>query len=161
MSCILALDQSSHITGYAVFGEGALVDYGKLNLENPNIDIRLVQLRQFLIELIQKYKVDYVIYEDIQQQNNVGNNVQTFKTLSEVYGVVSELLEELQIPHSSVISTQWKSTLGIKGKNRMEQKRNALQFIQDNYGIKPTQDECDAICIGVHYLKNNTNNWAD
>ena len=43
----------------------------------------------------------------------------------------------------------------------MEQKRNAVQFIQDNYGIKPTQDECDAICIGVHYLKNNTNNWAD
>ena len=161
MECILALDQSSHITGYAVFKDRALVDYGKLDLQNPNIDVRLVQLRQFLIELIETYKIDYVIYEDIQQQNNIANNIQTFKTLSEVYGVVSELLEELKIPHSSVLSAQWKSTLGIKGKNRSEQKRNAQQYIQDNYGIKPTQDEADSICIGLHYLKKNTNDWTD
>lgn len=161
MECILALDQSSHITGYAVFKDRALVDYGKLDLQNPNIDVRLVQLRQFLIELIETYKIDYVIYEDIQQQNNIANNIQTFKTLAEVYGVVSELLEELKIPHSSILSTQWKSTLGIKGKNRSEQKRNAQQYVQDNYGIKPTQDEADSICIGLHYLKKNTNDWTD
>ena len=161
MECILALDQSSHITGYAVFKDRALVDYGKLDLQNPNIDVRLVQLRQFLIELIEMYKIDYVIYEDIQQQNNIANNIQTFKTLSEVYGVVSELLEELKIPHSSVLSAQWKSTLGIKGKNRSEQKRNAQQYVQDNYGIKPAQDEADSICIGLHYLKKNANDWTD
>lgn len=161
MGNILALDQSSHITGYAIFKDRALVDYGKLDLQNPNIDIRLVQLRQFIIELINKYNIDYVVYEDIQQQNNIANNIQTFKALSEVFGVVSELLEELGVPHSPVASASWKSTLEIKGKSRSEQKRNAQQYVQDNYGIKPTQDECDAICIGVHHIKKNTNNWSD
>lgn len=52
--------------------------------------------------------------EDIQLQANVL----TFKTLAEVLGVLYELFTELKIPHSAVLSTVWKSSLGIKGKDR-------------------------------------------
>lgn len=161
MEKILCLDQSSRITGYAIFEDEQLIDYGKFDLSNiSDIGKRLVAIRNFVKELIEDKEITTVIFEDIQYQSNVQNNVQTFKILAEVFGVIYELLEEMQIPHQEVLAGTWKSTLGIKGKNRAEQKRNAQAYIQETYGLKPTQDECDAICIGTHYLKNKAFNWS-
>lgn len=101
------------------------------------------------------YEPDQVLFEDIQLQNNILNNVQTFKILAEVFGIIEELLTEEEIPHEAILAGTWKSTLGIKGKNRAEQKRNAQQYVINTYNIKPTQDECDSICINAHYHSKN------
>lgn len=159
MSRLLALDQASKVTGWAIFEDGELKSYGKISLDDPNTDIRLVQLRQGIQTLVADYNIDEVIFEDIQQQNNVANNVQTFKVLAEVYGVVSELLQEIQIPHSTVLAASWKSTLGIKGRTRAEQKKNAQLYVEQNYGIHVIQDIADAICIGTHHIKKNKCAW--
>ena len=159
MSRLLALDQASKVTGWAIFEDGELKSYGKISLDDPNTDIRLVQLRQGIQTLVADYNIDEVIFEDIQQQNNVANNVQTFKVLAEVYGVVPELLRELQIPHSTVLAASWKSTLGIKGRTRAEQKKNAQLYVEQNYGIHVIQDIADAVCIGTHHIKKNKCAW--
>ena len=159
MSRLLALDQASKVTGWAIFEDGELKSYGKISLDDPNTDIRLVQLRQSIQTLVADYNIDEVIFEDIQQQNNVANNVQTFKVLAEVYGVVSELLQETQIPHSTVLASSWKSTLGIKGRTRAEQKKNAQLYVEQNYGIHVIQDIADAVCIGTHHIKKNKCAW--
>lgn len=159
MSRLLALDQASKVTGWAIFKDGELKSYGKISLDDPNTDIRLVQLRQGIQTLVADYNIDEVIFEDIQQQNNVANNVQTFKVLAEVYGVVSELLQEIQIPHSTVLAASWKSTLGIKGRTRAEQKKNAQLYVEQNYGIHVIQDIADAVCIGTHHIKKNKCAW--
>lgn len=159
MSRLLALDQASKVTGWAIFEDGELKSYGKISLDDPNTDIRLVQLRQGIQTLVADYNIDEVIFEDIQQQNNVANNVQTFKVLAEVYGVVSELLQELQIPHSTVLAASWKSTLDIKGRTRAEQKKNAQLYVEQNYGIHVIQDIADAVCIGTHHIKKNKCAW--
>ncbi len=158
---ILALDQASKISGYAIFIDGKLETFGKFTFDNSDTDMRLVGIRNKIKELIEQYSVDEVVYEDIQQQNNVANNVQTFKVLAEVYGVVSELLAELRIPHTSVLSTVWKSSLSIKGRTRQEQKRSAQEYVIEKYKVKPTQDESDAICIGEHYIKSKGNDWSE
>lgn len=159
MSRLLALDQASKVTGWAIFEDGELKSYGKISLDDPNTDIRLVQLRQGIQTLVADYNIDEVVFEDIQQQNNVANNVQTFKVLAEVYGVVSELLQEIQIPHSTVLAASWKSTLGIKGRTRAEQKKNAQLYVEQNYGIHVIQDIADAVCIGTHHIKKNKCAW--
>ena len=159
MSRLLALDQASKVTGWAIFEDGELKSYGKISLDDPNTDIRLVQLRQGIQTLVADYNIDEVIFEDIQQQNTVANNVQTFKVLAEVYGVVSELLQEIQIPHSTVLAASWKSTLGIKGRTRAEQKKNAQLYVEQNYGIHVIQDIADAVCIGTHHIKKNKCAW--
>ena len=159
MSRLLALDQASKVTGWAIFEDGELKSYGKISLDDPNTDIRLVQLRQGIQTLVADYNIDEVIFEDIQQQNNVANNVQTFKVLAEVYGVVSELLQEIQSPHSTVLAASWKSTLGIKGRTRAEQKKNAQLYVEQNYGIHVIQDIADAVCIGTHHIKKNKCAW--
>ena len=159
MSRLLALDQASKVTGWAIFEDGELKSYGKISLDDPNIDTRLVQLRQNIWVLIESENINEVVFEDIQQQNNVANNVQTFKVLAEVYGVVSELLQELQIPHSTVLAASWKSTLGIKGRTRAEQKKNAQLYVEQNYNIHVIQDIADAVCIGTHHIKKNKCAW--
>ena len=154
----LALDQSSKITGWAIFENGSLDKYGKWSFNDDNVGKRLFKIRQALIKIIQEERIDEVVMEDIQLQDNV----QLFKILAEVFGVVYETIIELNLPVSAVLAASWKSTLGIKGKQRAEQKRNAQQYVVNKYNVKPTQDECDAICIGEHYLvKNKCHDWSE
>jgi Holliday junction resolvasome RuvABC endonuclease subunit len=152
MSNLLALDQASITSGYAVFKDGALVAYNKFTFDD-DIGERLVKIRKKVISLIEEYDINEVAFEDIQMQSNVANNIQTFKALSEVFGVIQELITELGIKYTVVPSATWKSTLGIKGRTRPEQKRNAQEYVLNAYGVKAVQDVCDAICIGTHLLK--------
>ena len=169
MSKLLALDQSSRITGWAIFENNKLLKYGKFNAETvgENIGDRLHYIRQEITTLIKENNITDVILEDIQMQGNVINNVQTFKILAEVFGVISELLVDLKIPHSAVLASSWKSALGIRGRARAEQKRNAQAWVAQTYSVKATQDECDAICIGSHRATNPTSStiegfdWAE
>lgn len=151
---VLALDQASRTSGWAVFEDGELFNYGKFSATQADVGDRLYYIRKEVIGLIDKFDIDEVVFEDIQLQGNVANNVQTFKALAEVFGVLHELFVELKMPRTAVLSTVWKSTLGIKGKDRTAQKKAAQVWVEQNYGVKPTQDECDAICIGAHYTKN-------
>lgn len=143
-----------------------MVNYGKFNAEvvGANIGDRLEFIRNKIRKLIEDNQIEEVIMEDIQMQGNVVNNVQTFKVLAEVFGVISELLVEMKIPQSAVLASSWKSALGIKGRARAEQKQNAQKWVVDTYSVKPTQDECDAICIGAHRNKHTPDigfDWAD
>lgn len=153
MSNLLAIDQASVTSGYAVFKEGELVDYGKFTFNDDVIAERLVKIRAKVLELIDTYDINEVAFEDIQMQGNVANNVQTFKVLSEVFGVISETLQERKMKYTVVMAGTWKSTLGIKGRTRPEQKKNAQEYVLKTYNVKAIQDVCDAICIGTHVLK--------
>ena len=153
MSNLLAIDQASVTSGYAVFKDGELVDYGKFTFNDDVIADRLVKIRAKVQELIKEHDINEVAFEDIQMQGNVANNVQTFKILSEVFGVVSETLQEMKMKYTVVMAGTWKSTLGIKGRTRPEQKKNAQEYVLNTYGVKAIQDVCDAICIGSHVLK--------
>ena len=118
---------------------------------------KIIKIYEFLV----KYDL-LPTFEDIQLQNNVMNNVATFKALAEVFGVLYELFVELKMPRTAVLSTVWKSSLGIKGKDRPAQKRAAQAWVSATYSVSPTQDEADAICIGSHYIKNQveTFDWS-
>lgn len=152
MTRLLALDQSSRITGWAVFEGNALVAHGKFNLEQYEQKERLVQFRKQIIDLVTEYNITEAAIENIQEQNNIV----TFKVLAEILGVLEETLTELKIPFETIFASSWKSTLNIKGRDRATQKRNAQAYVNATYGIKATQDECDAISIGSHVLKKNS-----
>jgi hypothetical protein len=49
MSNLLALDQSSRTTGYAIYVDGKLNNYGKFTLEDEDIGLRLVKFRDKII----------------------------------------------------------------------------------------------------------------
>ena len=154
---LLALDQASRTTGFAIFDNDKLIKYGKFTTEQEEINERLHTIRKEINKIITDYSIDQVIFEDIQLQEKVEgkesvNSVVVFKTLSEVFGVVSELITARKLPQMTVVPSSWKSILKIKGKQRSEQKRNAKAFVENTYNVKCTQDEADAICIGTYHL---------
>ena len=90
------------------------------------------------------------------------NNVATYKILAEIFGITQELMVELKIPYQVVSSNTWKSKLNIKGKQRAEQKHNAQQYVLNTYNKKVTQDEADAVCLGISTFiveKKSTYSW--
>lgn len=151
---ILALDQSSRTSGWSVFQEDQLIASGTFTYADDNFSTRLLKIRKKVINLIEQYSINKILLEDIQLQEQISN-VTTYRALAEVIGVLEELSAELNIPHEFVHSQTWKSTLGIKGRDRATQKRNAQAFVAATYNKKVSQDESDAICIGTHYIKSN------
>lgn len=151
---ILALDQSSRVSGYAIFDGDDLIDSGKFTVDDSDIGVRLVKIRNKVEELIDKNKIDLVAFEDIQLQANKGpTNVTTYKVLAEVFGVLEELCSEKKISYRIVHSQTWKSVLNIKGSERSTQKKNAQEYVLKTYGKKVSQDESDAICLGTSVVK--------
>ena len=66
MNKILALDQASKVSGYAVFQEdGKLITHGKFVAEDDDIGDRLVFIRQQVLNLIKQFDISYVVMEDI------------------------------------------------------------------------------------------------
>ena len=157
---LLALDQASRTSGYAIFENDQLVESGTFTLKSDDIGERLVQYRQYLSELTDKYEIDQVAFEDIQMQDQV-NNVQTFKVLAEVFGVTQEFLAEQNYFYHIVSSNTWKSKLQIKGRTRPEQKKNAQAYVLEHFGKKVPQDEADSICIGASVMlqETKTHSW--
>ena len=159
---ILALDQASRVSGWAIFDGDTLEQYGKIDVSKYfELGERLHRIRQEIEHMIDDEHIDAVILEDIYMDGQRVNNVQTFKALAEVFGVLYELCVDMEKPVEAVLAGTWKSTLGIKGRTRPEQKRAAQQWVEKTYDVKPTQDECDAICIGAHYVRHSANDWGE
>ena len=159
---LLALDQATRTTGYAVFNDGVPVAISHFTITKDDFAERLVEIRNTVIKLIEEYDIDTVAFEDIQLQNNVVQNVKTFKMLAEVFGVILELLEEKKITYYVVAPNVWKATFKIAGRGREVEKKLAQKYVLDEYGMKCTQDEADAVCIGIHITKTATESfdWA-
>lgn len=84
----LALDDSTSITGWAIFDDGKLIGYGKLVMNQQNVVERIVGVRQWLISAIHNWDPDVVGIEDIQLQTGPKSNVAVFKTLAHLQGVL-------------------------------------------------------------------------
>lgn len=146
---LLALDQSSRVSGYAIFENDKLINSGYFSFSNADLSKRLERIRNKVQELINTYKIDKVVLEDIQLEDTVGNNVITYKILAEVIGVITELLVELNIPYTLVFPNVWRKSLSIMGYRRAECKQKAQNYVKQKYNIKASEDVCDAICIGA------------
>ena len=63
---ILALDQSSQISGYSVFDGNKLIASGTFTASSNDVGKRFEYIRNKVNELIDKYKIEEIKLEDIQ-----------------------------------------------------------------------------------------------
>lgn len=147
---ILAFDQATRTSGYSVYKDQDLIAHGTFTFTDSNLGMRLWKIRQKVEELYNKYLPDKIIYEDIQLQQGAVNNVVTFKSLAEVFGIIYEYATELGVDNESILAGVWRKGLGIAGNRRDIQKANAQKWVLDNCGIRVVEDEADAICIGAY-----------
>lgn len=162
---ILALDQSTRISGWSVFKDKKLKDFGHWTETSDQIGKRILNISNHIKDLINKYDPDLVVFENIQLQNrNVG--VDTFQKLAWVQGAIISVLEEWDVEYKIIYASEWRKSCDfLKGndKHRNEQKKIAQQWVKDTYNLKCTQDEADAICIGVHATLQSEEvyDWSD
>ena len=161
---VIALDDATVVTGWAIYDDKKLVDYGKIELIQQDTIERISKMHQWLINMIDNWKPDYVAIEDIQLQNFTGKNgygnpaVTTYKVLAQLQGVLLVTCYEKNIPCFVIHAATWRAHCKIKAKNRADQKRAAQLYVQNKYDVHATQDEADAICIGTYIVEKHIKN---
>lgn len=152
---ILALDQSSKTTGYAIFDDEILIYYNIVKFTDKVATIRFIKLRNWLEQMIELWRPDCVLLEDIQLQGDEKDGEKdsnTFKILAENLGVLEVLLTECGVSYEVIHTSTWRNTEQITGRNRTERKTQGQERVRKCYHIDVTDDVSDAILIGRHYL---------
>lgn len=157
MSKILALDQATQTTGYSVWDNGQMIAQGKFTCGGSDVAARIHDVKLHIIALVQKYGIDKLYIEDIQLENQFG--VTTYKILAELIGVIQEFAIENQLQLEIVSSATWRHTCGVRGKKREDKKANAQKHVLEKYGLKVSDDEADAICLGEHAVAESECAW--
>ena len=161
---LLALDQSSKVTGYTVLEDGKIIEVNHFECTGDDLGNRLAQFRKKIIYLIEKYDIDEIVFEDIQLQDVNGNKetgIKTFKVLAEVFGIMHELCSEIKMPYTAVLPIKWKAHFKIAGKGRAQEKKMAQAYVEKNCNMKCTEDEADSLCIALyHFDQSNVFDWS-
>lgn len=146
---ILAIDQATHTSGYAVFSNKNLIDYGSF-VATGNDDIeRSIDVKQWMISLIDQYEIDFIGIEGIQYQKEAG--VTTFETLARLQGILAAACVEEKKQYKIIATNTWRNYCGVAGRTRVDRKRSMQMLVKQWFGIKASDDECDAIGIGKYF----------
>lgn len=144
---ILAIDQATHISGFSVWENDLLMDYGHFEAKKKDTIDRMIEVSDWAEGLIKKYKPDSVVIEAVQYQQNQ----KVYSTLSQLQGVLFYLFHKVGINFNIVEPSVWKSHSGIKLRSkRKEQKQQSIDIVTVAYGVVPTDDEADAILMGKY-----------
>lgn len=152
---ILNLDQSSKASGYSLYIDKKLKYHGTLFISNEKLPVfdRMKEMADMIEKVIEKYNPDYICFENTQLQ---FGNVEVFRTLSQLQGVIIKLLLDKSIGFTIVNPSEWRKVCGIKGKKREEQKLAAIKYVEETFGLIMSEDEAEATCMGVWSNKNIT-----
>lgn len=144
---VVAIDNATEKVGVSVFDNGKLVYWHLYTYTGETID-RLVKNNKFLKEtIIENWKPDIIVFEDIQYQNN---NILTFKTLAMLLGISIVTTHAANIKYETVFSKVWRSHFMINGKTRVQQKLQAIEKVKKMYGIDVNDDVAEAILLGKY-----------
>lgn len=163
---VLSLDQATNITGWAIYDNKDLIAYGKIKFTQIDTFERMSKMRYWLLNMIENWQPDKVSLEDIQLQKfttrtgKENEAVTTYKVLAQLQGVLAVTCFEKNINPIIVHTATWRAHCKItSARSRNDLKRAAQLLVQNRFNKNVTQDEADAICIGLYvvekYLRNN------
>lgn len=164
---VLALDAATKDTGWAIYDDTELIEFGVLRIDGDDPIARIALVRQWLLGAIEAWKPDLVGIEDIQLQSFYSPqtkrqeyNVVLYKTLAHLQGALLLTLYENKVEYTIVHVSTWRSYSKITARKRDDQKRAAQLRVNEWYGIQANNDVAEAICLGKYlatkYIKNNS-----
>lgn len=148
MSRVLSFDQSTRLSGYAYFENGQYIESGVVDMSKSPLetDKRSFEMAKKLWKVIKKYKPEYLILENVQQQSSVS----TVIILARLAGMIIGYAEAHNVQTHILLPSQWRKALnysqGAKVK-RQELKQQSIDYVKQNFGLDLSEDECEAICI--------------
>lgn len=162
---ILAIDQARN-GAWSVFDykTGNIISYGTFSFDVKKYTYAkaILHIEQILNAVMRVYDIKFVAIEDIQ----LRVNVQSFKKLAQLQGVIVNLCERNKLLYGLIAPTQWQNFCKARGRNTTEVKQQirelentgkknskvlSLQFVKDQFGIETDNDNlADAICLGYY-----------
>lgn len=137
---IMGLDASTKSTGYSVFKNDELIDYGLVKADNSNMMYRLQDMYVEIKTLITKYRPELIIMEDVPM---TGVNLKVAKDLCVLQGLIYSLGIEKNKQILFVLPSSWRSAVGVfEGKKTREQmkreyqKERAINLVNERYNLK-------------------------
>ena len=167
---VISLDLSTKNTGFAVFDNNNLIDYGCYSASSQDVVTRIYKIVDKLQNLLSKHSdTEKIIIEEVRPENTqygVGN-LHTHKVLmwlqAKVIFMLHDSFPKVQIEY--VYPSEWRKACGIRtGRSikRESLKAADIDFVYQQYGVKTDDDTADAIGIGHAFVNQLSNelNWA-
>lgn len=157
---ILGLDMSTQKTGYAIFCDKELVDYGCIEIlstQEKDWRNRITYMAGKLGEIMRKNHIDKVYIEDVPP---IINNSQTVKTLGALQGIVLGVMGVFGVDVEFIPVETWKNKVNInlthskeynqakkdlkwnkkdleklKGKTKAYEKKMSIDLVNRAFGI--------------------------
>jgi len=164
----IGLDQATHITGYSIFDDGKLVYAGTFEATADDEIERDIEVKNWLIQIIQNWKPDIIGIEGIQlqQRNDKMVGITTYQTLARLQGVLMTTCVEEHTDYVICPPATWRAHCDVKGRTRADKKRSMQMKVKEWFDISVSDDVADAIGIGKyindkHKKKVELFNWED
>ena len=147
---VVSFDQSTRLSGYAVFEDGQYVHSGVVDMSKSKLetDARSFEMAKALWKVLKQNKPEHLILEETQQQSNV----KTVIVLARLQGMLLGYAEAHGVKVHIVQPSKWRKALnyaqGSKIK-RAELKQQSLDYVKANLGLDLIEDEAEACCIGI------------
>ena len=161
----LSLDLSTKSSGWAVFEDTKLVEYGCITSASTDLIKRIHIMIDGIKEVLNKYEIKNIYVEEVRPDLG-GGNLATHRALMYLQAALEFLVHDeykgTKIEY--IYPSSWRAVCGIKngrGVKRLTLKELDKQFVKDNYGLDVNDDIADAICVGHAQVKKQETeiNW--
>lgn len=167
---ILSLDLSTKSSGWAIFNEQELIDYGCITSSSTDLIKRIHIMIDEIDKILQENEISKIIVEEVRPEGGYGvGNQKTHKALMYLQAALEFLIHDnynKKVEIEYIFPSSWRAKCGIKngrGIKRTSLKEADIAFVKENFNLDVNDDEADAICIGFANFKSddsNEINWA-
>lgn len=150
---VLALDQATHDTGWALYENTQLISHGVFHAPSGDDLKRYKAIRDWFVSMLKNTKPDYVGIEGIQFQDMSSGRrmgVDVFEKLARLQGVLMITAEDFGVQFKICPTNTWRSHCGVKGRTRNDKKSSMQRLIKEWYDVTVSDDVADAIGIGKY-----------
>ena len=153
---ILSLDLSTKSSGWAVFKDKVLTNYGCITSASTDLIKRIHVMTDGLEKIIIENNIEKIIVEEVRPDAG-GGNLQTHRALMWLQTALAFLVHDnfKTIEIEYIYPSSWRAKCGIKngrGIKRETLKEADIRFVKETYGIDVNDDTADAIAIGHSQL---------
>lgn len=148
---VLALDQATVLTGWAIIDDGLFKKSGVINCSRE-IEHDIMQRSQWMMKeissVIDKSLADVIVIEDVQHQSNSS----IFKHLARLQGMIIGYCLTYQYRFMIISPSTWRTTIKFdmgKSIRRNNLKLQAIEFVYNRYQRHVKDDEAEAICMAT------------
>lgn len=163
---ILSLDLSTKSSGWAIFENSKLVNYGCITSNSTDLIKRIKVMTENIKNIIEENKdIDKIIAEEVRPQGGFGvGNLKTHRALMYLQASIVFMLYDnyRDITLDFIYPSSWRSSCKIKsgrGVKRESQKEKDIQFVKEKFQIDVNDDIADAIGIGFSQVINENENF--